>query len=385
VSLGNSKLKPAFSRETEYGVNVNFLKDYSVEYTYSSKRTTDEIIQVPLSAFTGYQNQWQNAGTLSGKTHELALGAVLASARDYFWRLNITADRTRQRIEDLKVPPFLVGPDGTTAMFRVGANQPFGIIYGEKWVRTAQQLQETINLGKLTGTPADYQQNEDGYYVHKSDYHTVNEVPLKAWVCDGTGSGASCSSMTTNQVIGDVNPDFHMGFNTTATYKGLTLNATLTWTKGGNIYNMTRQWPFNELRDTVFDQSKKPAATCAANWETTAPTCPYSTGRKPTSYFSTFYDAITPNDYFVEKGSFARLREMALNYTVPKTVIDRFKLRSIHSMRIGVVGRNLWTNTKYSGYDPDVSGFGGDPFSYRVDYFSYPSYRTWTGMVELGW
>ena len=384
VTLGNSKLKPAFSTETEYGANVNFLKNFSLDYTYSKKRTTDEIIQVPLSAATGYQSQWQNAGTLSGGTHELALGAVLASSRDYFWRLNITADRTRQKIESLKVPPFLVGPDGNTAMFRIGPNQPFGIIYGEKWVRTPEQLQQTIDLGKLSGTPADYVLNEDGYYVRKTQYHTVSEVPLRAYICDKQGAGGSCASVTSNQVIGDVNPDFNMGFNTTATFKGLSLNATLTWTKGGNIYNMTRQWPFNELRDTVFDQRNKPATSCAANWQTTDPTCPYSTGRKPTSYYSTFYDGITPNDYFVENGTYARLRELALNYSVPQKLVDRMRMSAIHSMRIGIVGRNLWTSTKYSGFDPDVSGSGGDPFSYRVDYFSYPAYRTFTGMIELG-
>ena len=384
VTLGNNELKPAFSTETEYGGNVNFLKNFSLDYTYSKKRTTDEIIVVPLSAATGYVNQWQNAGTLSGGTHELALGAVLVSSRDYFWRLNVTADRTRQKIESLKVPPFLVGPDGNTSMFRIGPNQPFGIIYGEKWVRTPAQLQQTIQLGKLSGTTADYVLNEEGFYVRKTQYHTINEVPLRAWTCGKTGAGGSCAEVTSNQVIGDVNPDFNMGFNTTATYKGLALNATLTWTKGGNIYNMTRQWPFNELRDTVFDQRSKPATTCAANWQTADPTCPYSTGRKPTSYYSTFYDGITPNDYFVENGTFARLREVALNYTVPQRLVDGMRMKSIHSMRIGIVGRNLWTSTKYSGFDPDVSGSGGDPFSYRVDYFSYPSYRTFTGMVELG-
>ncbi|HEX7019258.1 MAG TPA: hypothetical protein VF159_04570, partial [Gemmatimonadaceae bacterium] len=60
------------------------------------------------------------------------------------------------------------------------------------------------------------------------------------------------------------------------------------------------------------------------------------------------------------------------------------RMGSFHSARIGLVGRNLWTSTKYSGYDPDVTGPGGDPFSYRVDYFTYPAYRTFTGMVELG-
>jgi len=385
VTLGNTKLRPAFSRETEYGANLNFHRNYSLEYTYSKKRTTDEIIQVPLSAATGYQSQWQNAGTLSGSTHELALGAVLLSARDYFWRVTITGDRTRQKIDDLHVPPFLVGPDGTTAMFRIAPNQPFGIIYGEKWVRTAQQLEETIATGRLSGAPSDYVVNEEGFYVLKSQYHTAAEVPLKAYVCETKDSSGKCSSVTSNQIIGDVNPDFNMGFNSTLNFKGLSLTGTLTWVKGGNIYNMTRQWPFNELRDPIFDQSKKPATNCAANWETTDPTCPYTTGKKATSYYSTFYDGITPNDYFVENGTYLRLRELAVNYTIPEKVLSSLHVRGFRTARIGFVGRNLWTHTKYSGYDPDVTGPAGDPFAYRVDYFTYPAYRTVTGMIELGY
>ena len=57
------------------------------------------------------------------------------------------------------------------------------------------------------------------------------------------------------------------------------------------------------------------------------------------------------------------------------------------SARMGVVGRNLWTSTNYSGYDPDVtgtSGLQGNPFTYRVDYFTYPQFRTFTFMLELG-
>ena len=385
VTLGNTKLRPAFSREVEYGATLNFRRNYSLEYTYSKKRTTDEIIQVPLSAASGYQSQWQNAGTLAGSTHELAFGAVLASARDYFWCVSITGDRTRQKIESLNVPPFLVGPDGTTNMFRIAPNQPFGIIYGEKWIRTSQQLQETIDAGRLTGSVSDYVVNEEGFYVHKADYHTVKEVPLKGYVCDGTDASGKCSSVTSNQRIGDVNPDFNLGFNSTLQYKGLSLTGTLTLVKGGNIYNMTRQWPFNELRDPVFDQSSKPATTCAADWQTSAPTCPYTTGKKPTSYYSTFYDGITPNDYFVENGTYLRLRELAVNYTLPTRVLQSLRVRGFHSARIGLVGRNLWTHTKYTGYDPDVTGPGGDPFAYRVDYFTYPAYRTVTGMIELGY
>ena len=387
VTLGNNELKPAFSRETEYGLNLNFLTNYSLDYSFSQKRTTDEIIQVPLSAATGYQEQWQNAGTLTGQSHELALGAVLMSKANSFWRVNITADRTRQKIADLKVPPFFVGPDpndANTRIFRIAANQPFGVIYGSKWIRTPQQLQQTIDAGRLTGTTADYVKNEEGFYVRKSQYHTIGEVPLKAYFCDQTTNGV-CTSAQSVQQIGDVNPDFNFGFNSTLQWHSINFTGTLVWVKGGNIYNYTRQWPFNELRDKVFDQSSKPAVTCPADWQTSNPTCPYSTGKKPSSYYSAFYNNFDPNDYFVENGSYFRLRELAANWTLPSRWTTHLPL-DFRTVRLGVVGRNLWTSTKYSGYDPEVTGpGGGNPFAYRVDYFSYPTYRTFTAMFEFGY
>jgi TonB-linked SusC/RagA family outer membrane protein len=381
ISLGNKNLKPAFSTEDEIGFDFS-RGNYSLEYSYSKKRTTDEIIRVPLSSASGYQTQWQNAGTLAGHSHELALGAVLLSRADYFFRLNITADRTRNRIESLNVAPFLTGPSDATTntqIFRVGPGEPLGLIYGSKWIRTADQLNETIKAGKLTGTAADYVLNEEGYYVAKTAFHTVGEAPLKAYTC----TNAACSTSTANVQIGDVNPDFNMGFNGNLQWKAFSANATVTWVKGGNIYNYTRQWPFNELRDAVMDQSGKPSAgTCPAL--TVDPQCPYKTGKKPTTYYSAFYNNFDPNAYFVEDGGYWRLRELSVNYALPAKYAERIP-GGFHTARIGIVGRNLWTHTKYSGYDPDVTGpGGGNPFAYRVDYFTYPAYRTFTAMLELG-
>jgi TonB-linked SusC/RagA family outer membrane protein len=381
IVLGNRELKPAYSRETEAGFDANFLTNYSFEYSYSKKRTTDEIIKVPLSGAAGYQVQYQNAGTLEGASHEIALGAVLASKADYFWRVGLTGDRTRQHIVDLKVAPFLTGPsEGTTntQIFRIAAGEPLGVIYGSKWIRTQSQLAETIKTGHLTGTVDNYVLNEEGFYVSKTAYHTIAEAPLKSFSCT-TGD---CKSSTAVVQIGDVNPDFNMGFTSNAQWKALSITGTLTWTKGGQIYNYTRQWPFNELRDGVIDQSGKPAPNCASS---TDATCPYSTGRKPSTYYSTFYNNFDPNDYFVENGTYARLRELAVNVQLPQRWVERIPAANFRTARIGIVGRNLWTSTKYSGYDPDVTGpGGGNPFAYRVDYFTYPAYRTFTAMLEFG-
>lgn len=359
--LGNELLKPAFSKETEVGFNMNFLTNYTLEYSYSDKVTSDQLLLVPISAATGFRTgQWQNAGTLAGQTHELAFGAVLMSTGDRFWRVNLTLDRTRQKITDLAVQPFFGGPDASTSIFRVAAGEPFGVIYGSQWIRTPQQLEATIASGVLSGVPADYRVNEEGFYVRAADWRTRAERPLKAYREDGTSVVQ----------IGDVNPDMNLALSSSFQWKGFSLNTLITSVIGGDIYNLTRQWPFNEQRDPVFNQTGKAEVE-----------------KKPVSYYQTFYNNFDANEYFVEDGSYVRLRELSVNWQLPKAWVQKAKLLSFDNARLGIVGRNLWTSTKYLGYDPDVtgtSGLQGNPFTYRVDYFTYPQYRTFTFMLELG-
>lgn len=360
VTRGNPDLRPAQSRETEIGFNIDFLRNFTFEYSYSDKTTTDQILNVPVTAVEGFQSEWINAGTLRGKTHEALFGAVLAQSRDFFWRLNIAVDRTRQKVEKLNVAPFLVGPDGNdanTRIFLIREGETFGVIHGSRWIRTAEQLATTIAAGGLPGVAGDYVRNEEGYYVEAARLGTTSEVPLQYMNAGGF----------TVMPIGDVNPDFNMAFNSQMTWRGVTLTAVVNWVKGGDIYNYTRQWPFFDLRDPVFDQRGKPEDE-----------------KKPVGYYSGFYNNFNPSEYFIEDGSYIRLRELAINYQLPTAVLDRVGMGS-RTVRLGLVGRNLLTFDNYSGYDPDVSGpGGGNPFAYRVDYFTYPVFRTFTAMVEIG-
>ena len=357
IALGNPDLKPAFSTEKEYGFNLNFLQKFTLEYSYSDKVTKDQILEVPLSAAAGYRTQWQNAGTLAGNTHELAASVLLLAKADYYWRVNVTGDRTRTKITALNVPPFLNGPDGNTQLFRVAPGETFGIMYGERWIRTPEQLATTIAAKKLSGVASDYVVNEEGFFVLASAKGKTTERPLKAFLASGTSL----------QTIGDVNPDFNLSLNNSMQWKGLSVNTLFNWVKGGNIYNLTRQWPFNEERDPVFDQRGKPQAE-----------------KKPVNYYKVFYNGINANDYFVEDGSYVRLRELSVNWQLPKSLAKSLRLGEVQTPRIGLVGRNLWTSTNYTGYDPDVSGGAGKPFTYRVDNFTYPAYRTLTAMLEFG-
>ena len=362
VNLGNRFLQPAHSTETEYGLNLDFLGRYRFEYTNSDKTTRDQILLVPLSAATGYQNQWQNAGTLKGRTQEAALGGLLASRPDFTLRLNITADRTRQHITALNVPTFLTGPGGSeTQVFRIGPGQTFGVMYGNRTVRTLAQLYEDPAKKALSGPGQKWSSdsvliNEEGYVVRRNTWRTINEKPI--YYVNAKGE--------TKVQIGDVNPDFNMAFNTQMTFHRFNVSALVNWTKGGNIYNGTRQWPFFENRDRIYDQRSKPLVE-----------------RKPQQYYNFFYNGIDAIDFFVENGTYVRLKELAVNYTFPTTAVSRLRVLGASGLKVGIVGRNLLTSTKYTGYDPEVAGLSGDPYSFRFDTFSYPNFRTFTGLVEL--
>jgi TonB-linked SusC/RagA family outer membrane protein len=362
VNLGNRNLQPAHSTETEYGLNLDFLGRFRFEYTNSDKTTRDQILLVPLSAATGYQNQWQNAGTLKGRTQEAALGGLLASRPDFTLRLNITADRTRQRITQLNVPTFLTGPGASeTQVFRIGPGQSFGVMYGNRTVRTLDQLYEDPAKKALSGPGQTWSSdsvlvNEEGYVVRRATWRTVQESPI--FYVNSKGES--------KVQIGDVNPDFNMGFSTQLSTHGFNIGALVNWVKGGNIYNGTRQWPFFENRDRIYDQRSKPLVE-----------------RKPQSYYNFFYNGINAIDFFVENGTYVKLKELSVNYTFPEGAVSRLHGIGANGLKVGIVGRNLWTKTKYTGYDPEVAGLAGDPYSFRFDTFSYPNFRTFTGLVEI--
>ncbi len=378
VTLGNTALRPAHSGELELGANIDFLSRFSLDYSYSRKNTTDQIILVPLSAAAGYRYQWQNAASLLGRTHELSLGVILADRPELSWRLNVAADRTRQYITSLNPAPFLTGPSyagstDVTQIFKIAPGETFGVMYGTRIVRSINELYDDPSKSPAcpgTWCPDSLIVNEDGYVVRKSAYHTANEKFL-------TYVNKAGEPIVK---IGDVNPDFNASFTSNVRFKSFTAYVLVDWVQGGSIYNGTRQWPFFEYRDRLYDQGSRPQADCAG---TTDPThCPFSTGKKPLAYYQGLYNGINPIDYFVESGTYVKVKELNVSYTIGRGTLEKLGW-GVNSLRIGVIGRNLFTFTKYSGYDPEVAGLSGDPYSFRFDGFSYPNFRTFTGFMEI--
>jgi hypothetical protein len=100
--------------------------------------------------------------------------------------------------------------------------------------------------------------------------------------------------------------------------------------------------------------------------------------KKTTDYYVALYAANSPTDWFVEDASFVKLRELSLKYRLPRTLANALGRLGAEQANISLIGRNLFTFTKYKGYDPEV----GTVLN-RLDSFDYPRYRTLTGSVEI--
>lgn len=371
--LGNRALKPARSTELELGGNLEFGGSrFTVEYTYAKKETKDQILLVDLAAVAGFKQQWQNTGALESSTHEAAFAAQLVNSRSLSWTVNIVGDRTRQVITDWNLPERLYSFEQMPSAFFLGRGSNLGILYGNRWIRDIEQLYDDPAKAAASGPGQRWHRdnlmvNEDGYVVEKSAYGTEDERGIKYTYCKRQNEAGSCVETSQTVQIGDANPDFNLSFGTTFNYKRFVVSGLLDWSSGGDLYNGTRQWAFQATRDRAQDQAGKPESAKKA--------APY--------YAVGFYNGLDPNDFFVEDGSYAKLKELSVNYTFVHDQLRKLGLGGLSELRLGVIARNLFTITNYSGLDPEISGLFGDPFQVRMDWFQYPQFRTFTAIVEI--
>jgi len=356
--LGNKNLKPAIQTENEYGVNVQFLDRFDLEVVHADRTTRGAFLNIPLSLAQsgGFTTQVQNAADVGAKTTELALQTRLIDRNNFSWSISLTGDHTTQRILSMNRAPFRVNAGGQGQdVFYYKAGEPLGIIYGTRWVRSIDQLRD--NPANATNfDPSQYVVNSDGYVVRAANLGKTTEAPIAYVDKDGN----------TQHVIGDVNPDFSFGLANNFRWHNFSAYMLFDGVQGGDIYNFTKQWMFQDERHGDQDQSNRPQDK-----------------RRPLGFYSAgLYNGLVANDYFVEDGSYVKLRELSIAYDFSPSLMRRLQMaRLARGMKLALIGRNLITWTNYTGFDPEVTS--GNDFNFRVDGFRYPNFRTITGQVEL--
>ncbi|MHB1921964.1 MAG: SusC/RagA family TonB-linked outer membrane protein [Chitinophagaceae bacterium] len=159
--------------------------------------------------------------------------------------------------------------------------------------------------------------------------------------------------------IGNPNPKLTYGFNVNATFKNFDLTAIFYGSYGNQIFNYVKYWTNfwasfqgNKSKDLLYN------SWTPQNHNAKAPILENA---------STFSTNTVPNSYYVESGSYFRLKSLILGYTLPSSTMERL---GVNMFRVYVQATNLFTITPYSGLDPEVFGQAAD---FGIDYGNYPS------------
>ena len=402
---GNSQLRPETTVEYEFGTDFELFNRIGVDLTYAHGTTRDQILFVNTPAALGFSNQWQNAGTLTNETFEVGVTVPVMNNRSLYWQMRGTWDRTRTYISELFVPEFVYQAgtaQGTGTAFRITDSKEksngfqlnrYGNIWGRKFLTKCSELPASVQ-GDCGGPTSSYQVNDEGWLVWvgagnswrdgitKNLWGTVNPAANTPWgvplsfghpIVDRPLVGQSGAGTGREQILGNVFPDFRFTFTNDIQYKRLTLYTLVDATVGNEIINQGEQWGLFDFNSATFDRAASTVETAKPvgyGWRVGPPENSAGTGG--------FYDVLGPNNYSVEDGSYAKLREVSLTYKVGQ-------IGGIGDWTVGLVGRNLLTVTNYSGLDPEVGANGGSGTQgtgsgliNATDAFGFPNLRQFT-------
>ena len=347
----NPDLKWETTRQFNIGADLKILHTFDLTLNYFIKNTKDLLFQPDVSGVLGTAGAGSyppiiNAGDVSNKGLEIELGYSMKPGKKFNLSTNINATFIKNEV--VKIPTgidFLPG-----ASFGVGGN-------------IATRFERGFPIGYFIGYETDgiFQTQEE---IDNSPVTQEGAVPGDLRFVDQDGDGKiSFNDDSDKTMIGTPIPKITLGYNINISYEGFDLSANFFAAIGQDIVrNYERQQPFANQLNYNLDR------WTGQNSTNTNPRLTTDLNRN--TIFS---------DYFVEDGSFLRLKNLQLGYTFNPKLTQRVK---INSTRIYVAANNLLTLTKYRGYDPDIGSSGG-PLASGIDYGFYPQARTIMAGISL--
>jgi TonB-dependent starch-binding outer membrane protein SusC len=336
--VGNQDLGWEKNSQLDIGVDFGILKNkIQVTADYYIKTTSDLLIQVNIPQSSGFSNSLQNIGSVENRGLELAINTVNVERSDFQWftEFNVSFNKNKVLSIDNDRTELIQGSFENVNSYNITrVGEPLGSFYGRIVDGIFQTQEEINNSAQKNARPGDFK------------FRDIN------------GDGVINDSDRT--IIGNPNPKFFGGFNNTFKFKNFDLNIFLQGTFGNDIMNFQRFETLN-LNGQNNQSTEVLNRWTPSNPSNTIPRANIGGGQR---IFSTFH---------MEDGSFVRVRNISLGYTIPSSLSQKLR---INTSRVYVSGQNLFTFTKYSGYDPEVNFFGSGSINQGVDFGSFPNAKT---------
>ena len=382
VGLANPNLKWETTASTNVGLDIA-LFDNRLQLTTDAyyNKTSDLLLYLSIPATSGYTTQLANVGSTSNRGIEFQATGTVIRTPNFSWTANANISFNRNRIEDLGGGTYPLQYSGwastaITADYAVQVGQPVGLMYGyvTDGFYTTSDFKGYDAVTK-TWTLADGRASDAGVI---GTAVSSGQLKLKDVNGDGVVNEAD------RQVIGNANPKNTGGLNQQFTYKGFDASIFMNWSYGNQIWNNNKIEYTTYLTNSQFanglELMKDRYRTIDMNTGLAITDIAQLDALNQNAQIWSAPRQLIPHSWAIEDGSYLRLSNITVGYTLPKALIQRAKLAQF---RIYATVNNIYTLTKYTGFDPEVNTRRGSPLTPGVDYAGYPRSKAYLVGVNL--
>ncbi|PSR56494.1 SusC/RagA family protein [Adhaeribacter arboris] len=346
--IANPNLGWETTLQYDGGLDLGFFNDritFTVDAYY--KKTKDLLLDRPVSETSGFYTALQNVGTVENKGLEFLLNTQNTTGA-FSWNTSVNFSLNRNKVLDLGGLNYFYPEGGSErninkpTIVRVG--EPIGQFYGYQTNGIFQTADDIVSLPTVDAKntkPGDRRfvdQNGDGRITQDGD----------------------------RVVIGQAQPKFLGGITNSFSYKNFDLTLLLQGVYGNSILN------FNKVELETPTGFQQVSTDLLNRW---TPTNPSNEVPRAVEV-----SALWLSNRFIEDGSYLRVKNLVFGYNLPASLLQKVHLKKL---RVYVSGQNLYTFTKYSGYDPEVSRNEQSTLYSGIDYGNYPNFKTYTAGLQI--
>lgn len=359
-NIANPNLTWETSTQTDFGLEFTlFNSKLTTTIDIYRKKSEGFLASLPLPGYlTGYASwaggvnaPYSNVGSMQNQGIDLSVNYSQNFTKDFSWNSTLIWSKNQNELVSINNGINLIKQtnlnDYTVAMVtNTVVGQPIGQFYGYQslGIITTQEQLDNAAVPQTGNSPAPSSLGDIEYRDQNGD-GIINEKDIVA--------------------IGNPQPSFNYGFNNTFKYKNIDFTVFLQGTQGNKIYNLTRRT--GTMNASLYQNQLAEAA------DFYTPDNPDAEYPRPVAGIG--HANLLLSDRFVEDGSYLRIQTVTLGYNLPLKTISELKLTRLR-LHVGI--QNLYTFTKYSGYDPEIGASNQDVLLTGIDNGRYPSPRTFT-------
>lgn len=375
--LPNPNLKWETSKQTDIGIDLGFFNNkLMLTADYYIKKSSDFLLEIQMPAQTGFTKATRNVGSVKNNGFEFSVD-YRDNSHDFKYGVNVNLTTVKNKIERLSPGKDAVAnlqslgfpTTGNTSwavfsMSKVGGS--IGEFYG---FQTDGIIQNQAEIDALNANAHRLNQDDNVWYI------ASGTAPGDRKFIDQNGDGVITDADRVSQ--GSPLPKFYGGINLSGEYKGFDFNLFFNYSVGNKILNFVKRNLISMGGEGSIGLQNVGKEFYDNRWTETNPTNKY-----PRAVWSDVSGNSRVSDAFVEDGSYLRLKNIEVGYTLPANIL---KKASISKLRIFASVQNLFTITGYSGMDPEIgqsmsssTGVAGGVTASGVDVGIYPYSRFFT-------